>query len=183
MDNDRRAGWCPRSAGGASREGPSPGEDRSASQRSGRDPGDSAGRAERWNDEARLLSFECRARNGSAGVCPRGQSRASDRGVPGACQERCGVGPVSGSQLDWMASPSNTLALGDVVSDARRPAGKKNTHRLSRSRGSARSLPRCYAALSIAALPPTSNARTPAFHSVTKSPIYITGNRVTSCRP
>ena len=92
--------------------------------------GGSAGRAERWNDEARLLSLERLARNGSGRVCPRGQSRASDRGVPRAGQERCGAGPVSGSQLDRLASPSNAFAVGGVVPDARRPAGEKNTLRL-----------------------------------------------------
>ena len=92
--------------------------------------GGSAGRAERWNDEARLLSFERLCRNASGGVCPRGQGRASDRGVPGAGQERCGIGSVSGSQLDRLASPSNAFAVGGVVPDARRPAGEKNTLRL-----------------------------------------------------
>ena len=108
---------------------PRAGEDRSPPQRSRRDAGDSAGKAERRNDEARLLPLERRARNAAGGVCPRGQSRASDRGVPGAREERCGAGPVSGSQLDRLASPSNALAVGDVVSDARRPAGEKNTLR------------------------------------------------------
>ncbi len=181
LDNDRRAGWRQRSAGGASGEGPSPGEGRPASQRSGGDVADSAGRAERWNDEARLLSFECLAGNDSAGVCPRGQGRASDRGVPGARQERCGSGPVPGSQLGWMASSSNTFVVGDLVPDAGRPAGKKNTHRLSRSRRSARSLQRCYAARSTAALPATSNARATAFQSATNLPMRTIGNRITSC--
>ena len=70
------------------------------------------------------------ARNAAGRVCPRGQSRASDRGMPGARQERRGVGPVPGSQLDRLASPSNAFAVGRVVPDARRPAGEKNTLRL-----------------------------------------------------
>ena len=77
-------------------------------------------------------------------------------------QERGGVGPVSGSQLDWLASSSDTLAAGDVVPDARRSAGEKNTPRPSRCQRFRRSLPRCYAAPSTAAVPPISAATTPA---------------------
>ncbi len=66
LDDDRCPRWVARSTGREGREDPYPGEDRSASQRSRRDVGGSAGRAKRRNDEARLLSLERRARTSLA---------------------------------------------------------------------------------------------------------------------
>jgi hypothetical protein len=73
-----------------------------------------------------LLSVRRRARHAARRIHPREQGGTPRRRVPAASRGRSRAGRLRSSHMAWLASSSNALAGGDLVSHARDAAGKEN---------------------------------------------------------